>query len=241
MTDRMRRALLPSAGNTGDRVLLDPEESHHAARVLRLKRGDALNVFDGAGREWAATIEDVTGDRVAVVLGQEVEGRVEAPLRVVLYQANVRPEKLEWVLQKGTELGVAAFRIVVTERVEAPAPSPARLTRYRRILLTACKQSGRRVLPELAVGGIETPGADVAAIVLTQEAPALGKVLQAEPPHEVWIVVGPEGGFTDAELSALAGRGFLAASLGPRVLRTETAGAVAAAVVFHTWGDLGPV
>jgi len=241
MTDRTRRAFLPSAGNTGDRVLLDPEESHHAARVLRLKRGDALNVFDGAGREWAATIDGVTSDRVAVVLGPEVEGRVEAPLHVVVCQANVRPEKLEWVLQKGTELGVAAFRIVATERVEAPTPSPARLTRYRRILLEACKQSGRRVLPTLTLGEIETPGPEVTAIVLTQDAPSLGKLIQGQPPHEVWILVGPEGGFTNIELSALVGRGFLAGSLGPRVLRTETAGAVAAAVVFHTWGDLGPV
>ena len=240
MSDRVRRAFLPAAGAPGGRVDLDPEESHHAVRVLRLKRGDALNVFDGAGREWTATIDETTKDRVTVVLGGEVEGPVEAPLRVVLGQANVRPEKLEWVLQKGTEIGVAAFRIFLSERVEAPPPSPARLTRYRRILLEACKQSGRRVLPSLSIGELDAPGPGTFAIVLAQASPPLGELLAGGAPREAVIAVGPEGGLTDAEISALTERGWRAGSLGPRILRTETAGTIAAAILLHAWGDLGP-
>lgn len=239
MSDRIRRAFLPAARAAGDRMDLDPEESHHAARVLRLKPGDALNVFDGAGREWAATIDAATKDRVTVVVGPEVTGRIEPPLRIVLCQANVRPEKLEWVLQKGTEIGVAAFRIFMSERVEAPPPSPARLTRYGRILLEACKQSGRRVLPSLTVGELDAPGAEAVAIVLAGRSAPLAAILAGSPPAEAGIAVGPEGGLTDAEVSSLTERGWRAGSLGPRVLRTETAGAIAAAVVLHTWGDLG--
>lgn len=241
MTDRVRRAFLPVTGAPGDRVELDPEESHHAARVLRLKPGDALNVFDGKGREWTATIDTATKDRVAVVVGNEVEGRVEAPFPVVLCQANVRPEKLEFVLQKGTEIGVAAFRIFMSERVEAPPPSPARLTRYRRILLEAVKQSGRRVLPTLAVCELDAPGPGAIAIVLALCAPPLGALLASAPPREAVLAVGPEGGLSDAEVSRLTERGFRAASLGPRILRTETAGTIGAAVILHAWGDLGGI
>jgi 16S rRNA (uracil1498-N3)-methyltransferase len=243
MTDRVRRAFVPAGVVPGDRVELDPDESHHVARVLRLEKGDAISVFDGKGREWAATIDDVGRDGVTVLVGLELADRIEAPLRIVIFQALVRPEKLEWVLQKGTELGVAGFRLMTSERVEAPPPSPSRRARYARILLESCKQSGRRVVPHLAVGDLETPGEGVVAIVLAlaEGAATLGGVLAGPAPSEVWLAVGPEGGFTDDEIAGMAARGWRAASLGPRVLRTETAGAVAAAIVLHKWGDLGPI
>ena len=242
MTDALRRAFLAATPTPGDRVDLDPDESHHIARVLRLKAGDTLAVFDGKGGEWAATIDAMSPPRVSVVVGAPRPGVVDPELRVVIFQALARPEKLEWVLQKGTEIGVGAFRLIASERVDAPPPSPARLARYRRILMEACKQSGRRRLPTLAPGGLEPPEAGVVAILL---APAggeatLGTVLAGAKAAEVWIAVGPEGGFSDGEIEAAIRRGWRCASLGPRVLRTETAGAVAAAIVLNAWGDLGP-
>jgi len=241
MTDRIRRVFVPATPRPVDRVDLDPDESHHVARVLRLKLGDRVAVFDGRGGEWDATIDEVTKERVSVVVGAERAGEVEPRLTVVLHQAIVRPEKLEWVLQKGTEVGVASFRLVATERVEAAPPSPARLARYGRILMEACKQSGRRVLPSLTVGPLDAPPGGVCAIALAQgpgSAP-LATVLAGPPAPEVWLAVGPEGGFTPEELDSLAGRGWILASLGPRVLRTETAGCIAAAIVLHSWADLG--
>ena len=242
MTDKCRRAFLAASPGPGARVELDPDESHHVARVLRLKPGEALHVFDGQGGAWAATIHEVLRDRVSVVVGDEIGERVDPELRVVVFQALVRPEKIEWVLQKGTEIGVAGFRLIGSDRVEAPPPSPARLARYGRIVMEACKQSGRCRLPTLALGSIESPPAGVMAIVLAPGAgvPSLGSVLGGPAAPEVWLAVGPEGGFSDGELEALTGRGWRPASLGPRVLRTETAGAVAASIVLHTWGDLGP-
>jgi len=241
MTDRIRRVFVPATPRPADRIGLDPDEAHHVARVLRLKTGDAVAVFDGRGGEWDATIGEVTKERVSVVVGAERAGEVEPRLTVVLHQAIVRPEKLEWVLQKGTEVGVAAFRLIATERVEAAPPSPARLARYGRILMEACKQSGRRVLPSLESGPLRTPGDGVCAIALAQgaESAPLAAVLAGPRAPEVWLAVGPEGGFTPDELESLAARGFRLASLGPRVLRTETAGCIAAAIVLHTWGDLG--
>lgn len=242
MTDKIRRAFLPATPAPGDRAALDPEESHHVARVLRLKIGDALQVFDGKGGAWEARIDDLSRDRVTVVVGAERAEVVEPEIRVVVCQAIVRPEKIEWVLQKGTEIGVAAFRLIASDRVEAPPPSPSRLTRYRRIVIAACKQSGRRLVPTLALGALETPGDGAVAIVLAHAAgvATLGAVLAGPRFLEVWIAVGPEGGFSEDEIDALTARGWQRASLGPRVLRTETAGAVAAAIVLHTWGDLGP-
>jgi 16S rRNA (uracil1498-N3)-methyltransferase len=242
MTDACRRAFLAATPGPGDRATLDPLESHHVARVLRLKPGDSLQLFNGTGGVWAATIEGISRDSVTVVVGEESTDDVEPTLRVVLYQAVVRPDKLEWVLQKGTEIGVSAFHLIDSDRVEAPPPSPSRLARYRRIVMEACKQSGRRVLPTLAPGSLETPPGGVVAIVLAPAAgiASLGTVLAGPRAQEVWITVGPEGGFSDPELVALAARGWTPVSLGPRVLRTETAGAIAAAIVLHTWGDLGP-
>ena len=242
MSDTLRRAFVAGTPAPGARVELDPEESHHAARVLRLKAGDALAVFDGKGGEWAASIEASSRDRVTVVVGAPRAGLVEPGLRVVLFQALTRPEKLEWVLQKGTEVGVSAFRLVASDRVEVPPPSPARLHRYARIVMEACKQSGRRRLPSLAPGALDAPPEGVVAIALAlgEGVATLGKVLAAPPAEEVWLAVGPEGGFSDPELQALTASGWRLASLGPRVLRTETAGAIAAAIVLHAWGDLGP-
>lgn len=241
MTERLRRAFVGATPAPADRVVLNADESHHVARVLRLRAGDDLAVFDGRGGEWMATVKDVARDRVSLVVGAPRPGEIEPRLRVVLHQAIVRPEKIEWVLEKGTEIGVSAFRLIATERVEAPSASPSRLSRYGRILMEACKQSGRRVLPDLAVATLDAPGAGVLGIVLAQApgAAPLAAVLAGARTEEVWLAVGPEGGFTDSEIEALVARGWRCASLGPRTLRTETAGAVAAAIVLHTWGDLG--
>jgi 16S rRNA (uracil1498-N3)-methyltransferase len=179
---------------------------------------------------------------VTVIVGDALAGEVDPDLRVVLYQALTRPEKIEWVLQKGTEIGVAAFRLIVSDRVEAPPPSPTRQARYERIVMEACKQSGRRRLPDVAGGTIDTPRDGVLAIVLAIGAgvPPLGRVLAGPRVPEVWIAVGPEGGFSEGELAQFSASGWRDASLGPRVLRTETAGAVAAAIILHAWGDVGP-
>ena len=241
MSDKTRRAFLAMSPVPGAVVALDPEESHHVARVLRLGVGDALSVFDGRGGEWEATIHEASREGVKVTVGAARTGEVEPQLRVVLHQALTRPEKLEWVLQKGTELGVAAFRLIASERAEAPPPSPSRETRYRRILMEACKQSGRRRLPDLEIGELGPAGDGVTAIVLAPGAGVapLGELLAFPPTPEVWLAVGPEGGFSDAELTAAVAHGWREASLGPRVLRTETAGAVATAIVLHRWADLG--
>jgi 16S rRNA (uracil1498-N3)-methyltransferase len=237
---RLRRAYLKEPPDGDGRATLDPDESHHLVRVLRLREGDAIAVFDGRGGEWEARVVEAASARVIVAVGDPRTGTVEPPVRVLLLQAVARPERIEWVLQKGTEVGVSAFRLFGCARAEASWPSASRLERYRRVVLEACKQSGRRVLPPVDLGAVGDPPMDGPGIVLDpRPALPLGEIL-AGPRHAVVaLAIGPEGGLEPDELAGLAAKGWLRAGLGPRVLRTETAGAIAASIVLFAWGDLG--
>lgn len=233
---RRWRALAADAAEAFPLVTLDPDETHHLARVLRARPGDRVDVFDGKGREWRGVFEGGS----AVRLGDEILGAVEAAVAVTLLQAGSRPERIEWVLQKGTEIGVVAFRWIATERVEVEAPSEAKLDRWRRILVEAAKQSGRRVVPTLEVEPVwPRPPSAGTALVLHPGAAPIGAALSRPPDPAVEVAVGPEGGFGEEETAALAALGWSPVGLGPRILRTETAGPLAAALVLHAWGDLG--
>ena len=235
LSGRRWRALAPDAASSHPRVRLDSEETHHLARVLRARPGERVDVFDGRGREWRGTYE---GEGL-VQLHEEILEPVEAPVAITLLQAGSRPERFEWVLQKGTEVGVVAFRWIGTARVEPDAPSPARLERWRRILVEAAKQSGRRVVPALDVEpDWPRPPGGGRGLVLHPGGASLGSVL-GEPFGDLEIAVGPEGGFDEEEIAALRALGWAVAGLGPRILRTETAGPLAAALVLHLRGDLG--
>ena len=239
---RRWRAWHPHGGPPGSDVRLGDDEAHHIVRVLRLRAGEPLAVFDGEGREWEGTIVEAQGGIVRVRLGEELRDTVEAPLPLTLVQGLSRPDHVEWVVEKATEVGVHAIVLASCARSDGPPPSPSRLKRWHRIVLEAAKQSGRRRLPALPEPlplGEATSGLQGTRIVLHPGGVPLASILEAPPPPTVALAVGPEGGFEDAEVEALRAAGWEAASLGPRVLRTETAGPVAAALVLHRWGDLG--
>jgi 16S rRNA (uracil1498-N3)-methyltransferase len=239
---RLPRIWHPGVPGPGARVELDAGEAHHAFRVLRLRAGDPLEVFDGRGRGWDAQVIRSERGGVSVRIGERRIDPVDSALVVRLVQARVRPERLEWALQKGTEIGLSSFLVVPSGRSEGPAPSPARRERWGRVVLEACKQSGRRRLPELLeAAALPSVPASVLALVLhgAPGSPPLGEYLAGPVPAEVWLAVGPEGGYGEEELEAFESAGWRRASLGPRVLRTETAGPVAGALVLHAWGDLG--
>jgi 16S rRNA (uracil1498-N3)-methyltransferase len=240
---RVRRVHHPGAAAGGTSLRLSPEESRHLLRVLRLGPGDAVSVFDGEGREWDSVISAVEGSSAILERREERIDPVDPDLRVTLFQGACRPEKMDWVVQKGTEIGLASVVPVVSRRAEAGRRAVGRKARWRKIATEACKQSGRRTIPSVGdpVELPPAPSSGTVALLLHPGADSrpLGNVVVGPAPDEVWLAVGPEGGFDPSEVTELQGHGWSRIEIGPRVLRSETAGLVAAAVLLHAWGDLG--
>ena len=243
VTERNWRVHHPGLPAEEDATIeLSSAEAHHVRRVLRLRDGDGLQVFDGHGRERSGVIEGGGASGVRVRLEAEIERPVEAPVEIVLFQSLCRPDRMEWVIQKATELGVGAVHPFPAERAEARLPTSGRLERWRRIAIEASKQSGRRRVPEIEPrDDLPGPTPGTAAILLDagEGSRPLGDVVAGPGEATVWIAVGPESGFTATEVQRWREKGWQAGHLGPRTLRTETAGLVAATIVLHRWGDLG--
>jgi 16S rRNA (uracil1498-N3)-methyltransferase len=161
----------------------------------------------------------------------------------VLFQGLCRHDRMEWVIQKGTELGLTAIHVLKSERSERAPLKPHKLERWNRIAIEAAKQCGRSIVPRIIPAHqLPSPGASgPLALLLTCGSPAqpLGAILAGSSRAPVWLAVGPEPGFSAGEADSWAAAGWQRASLGPRILRTETAGLAAAAIILHLWGDLG--
>jgi len=227
----------------GAQFALAAEAAQHVAKALRLKAGDALVVFDGRGGEYDASIQRIEKGRVDVKVGAWRETRRESPLAIGLVQGLPEADKMDWIIQKATELGVGWIQPVVCERSVVRLP-PERAARreahWRRVAVAACEQSGRtnvpQVRPTLGFMAWIAEAGGPARWMLDPEGPPLARL--GPPPAPLELVVGPEGGFSEREREVALSRGCLAAGLGPRVLRTETAPVAALAVVHALWGDL---
>ncbi len=223
-----------------------PETSaHHAKRVLRLEPGDDVVLFDGRGGQYAGKIE-FRGAQVRVrVLAHSAVER-EAPLEIVLAQSVASGERMDWLVGKAVELGVARIVPLQSERcvVRLSEERAARRQRHwRQIVENACEQCGRNRLPEIGpVIGLrrflaESAQASQARVLLDPQAASGLAALEPGPPPGVVLLAGPEGGFTDEERLAALACGFLGVRLGARVLRAETAGLAASAALLARWGD----
>ena len=231
--------------SAGAEVALPEAAAHHVARVLRLRPGAPLVLFDGSGADFRAEIVAVEGDRVRARVVERTAGLRESPLGITLVQAVSRGERMDWTLQKATELGVRAIQPVLSARsvVRLDGQQAAKKHRHwQAIVAGACEQCGRSVLPEVR------PPLDLPRFLA--EVPREGQRLVLSPTGpgslaglpgmaaRVELLIGPEGGLDDAELAAAERAGFAPVRLGPRVLRTETAGIAALAVLQALWGDL---
>jgi 16S rRNA (uracil1498-N3)-methyltransferase len=229
----------------GAEVLLAEAAAYHVARVLRLRAGAPLILFDGTGADFRSEITAVDGDRVRVRVGERSAGLRESPLAITLVQAVSRSERMDWTLQKATELGVRRIQPVLSARSVVrldERQSAKKLRHWQAIVAGACEQCGRSVLPEVRPPLELSPYlADAPRegqrLVLSPSGPASLAGL-ASTAARVELLIGPEGGLDDSELDAAARAGFMPVRLGPRVLRTETAGIVALAVLQALWGDL---
>lgn len=235
-----------------DAVLaLDGATAHHAARVLRLGVGDPVELFDGQGRAGAAEIVATSPCRVRI---RSVRAAPPpSPPRLALAQCLSGGDKMDWTIEKAVELGVSRIAPLQSRRsvVRLDAARAARRhDHWQRIVVAACAQSGQDWLPRLdPVASLdrwlaEAPasGRSLRLILAPGAGRSLATLLDGQRPSgydEVWLLCGPESGFADEELEAARAAGWIAAALGPRVLRTETAGLAALAVVQSRWGDLG--
>ena len=242
---RLNRIFCDGPLTGGTEIDLPAAGGHHVARVLRMREGAPLSLFDGSGQEYRAEITRVSGDRVTVKLGNAAPGTPESPLKITLVQGVSRGERMDWTLQKATELGVAAVAPVLTARSVVRLDEKQTIKKqahWRAIVVGACEQSGRAKIPNVAVPVtlreyFATVRKEGLRLVLSPTAPASLAGLTSMP-GKAELLIGPEGGLDDDELHAAEQAGFMPVRLGPRVLRTETAAVVALSVLQGLWGDL---
>lgn len=229
--------------------------AHQVRDVLRLGPGASLTLLDGDGGEWPATVASADRKRVVARLGVRRVCAAEPSARVVLCPGLLKAAKLEWVFQKGTELGITAFAPVICARGRALGDElgGGKRDRWRRILVEATEQCGRARVPSLAdptplaLALAELPPSAIGLMPWEGEhtrslrqvlAGALGAHPSSKVP-EVWIFIGPEGGFAAHEVALARERDVVPVTLGPRILRAESAAIVAAALALEACGELG--
>ena len=231
----------------GQQLQLDAEQVRYIGKVLRLRVGDTLTVFNGQGGEFAATVVAIGKNSAVLLIGEQHEVETESPLKVHLVQGISRGDRMDLVVQKATELGVKRISPVLTEygvvKLDA-ARAAKRRAHWQSVAESACEQSGRTRPPLVdepmalnAWFGARTKEADTDLILRPGAATTLASL--AAPVTKVCLLIGPEGGFSDSEYEDAEVAGFNAVSLGPRILRTETAAIAAIAVMQSRWGDLG--
>jgi len=228
----------------GTEILLPEQAGEHAVRVLRLERGHPLILINGDGREYDAELASLAKRAVTAVIKQARAVDREAPLSITLAQSIARGEKMDWILQKATELGVSQVVPLITERTEVKLDeerAERRMAHWDSVIESACEQCGRTTLPALArpqridrwLSALDFSGLRLAMIpggeMRVRDLPAMEA--------GVIVVVGPEGGLSEQDVVMLRQADFFGLKLGPRILRTETAGVAAVAALQAVWGD----
>jgi 16S rRNA (uracil1498-N3)-methyltransferase len=238
------RLYFPGALAAGATCVLPAAQAHHAARVLRLRPGEAVTLFNGEGGEYAAVITGVVRDRVTLDVGARAAVDREPAIGVTLAQAISSGERMDFTVQKAVELGVVAIQPLTSSRSVvrlAAERAERRVAHWQTVVTHACEQSGRNRVPSVAAVAalpewLVRPAPGALRVMLLPDAP---RRLRDLPPPQGGIVLlaGPESGFSADERQMAERAGFLAVRLGPRVLRTETAAIAALAALHALWGD----
>ncbi len=244
MAAHVPRLLVDAPLSVGSEFALPANKAHHLKNVLRLKAGASLRLFNGDGREYAATITRADRNDVRVAIERSYTPERESPLTLTLAQGIARGERMDFAVAKAVELGVSAIQPLFTARGQVKLGG-ARLEKkqahWQRVAESAAEQSGRlawpRVAPALAlVDYLRTARAGLRLILAPNAESGLGALARTD---NVTILIGPESGLSNAEIETATAAGYTPLRLGPRVLRTETAGMAALAAIQSLWGDLG--
>jgi len=242
---RIPRIYVPVPLHTGARVTLDQNAANHAVRVLRLAVGAPLILFNGEGGEYEGFIDSIDRHSVTITVGDFRGLGRESPLDITLVQGVSRGERMDYTLQKAVELGVTRIVPVLSERSVVKLAGERlqrRLHHWQGVVTSACEQCGRDRVP--TVGDIialndwlPTAGEGLKLVLYHKAEHGLSAIDSV--PNSITLLIGPEGGLSDAELQGAAAYGFTPLRLGPRVLRTETAAVVILTALQTLWGDLG--
>ena len=257
---RLTRVFVAGELQSGSVVELPRETAVHLAKVLRARSGDEVVLFNGDGREFTGAIEKVQGSRVSAAIGAAHWIDRESPFQLTLVQCVPRGDRMDFIVQKATELGVARIVPVLSARSVVrldEGQSTSKQAHWRAVAVSACEQCGRNRLPSVDtpmpllnyLGGLaQATAAEVVRLVLEPEraqhnergSRAIG-IASPQSASRAEIAIGPEGGFAPEELEAFDLSAFARMTLGPRVLRTETAAIAAIAVLQARFGDISPV
>lgn len=226
-------------------IELDAGAARHVSQVLRMKTGAEIVLFDGRGGEYPAVIQNCSRAGVSVALGEHRAIERESPVAITLWHGLCRGERMDIVIQKATELGVVIIQPVLCERsvVKLDEKRAAKkLAHWRNIAVSACEQSGRNRVPEINqpvpfASLVETAESCAHAVLLHPDGTTSLAAIMRKAGSSMTLCTGPEGGFSDAERAAAQTAGMSVATLGPRILRTETAPLAALAVAQALAGD----
>ncbi len=247
---RTTRVYVDAALQAGTSYELPADTGAHLAKVLRARSGDEVILFTGDGREFDAAIESVRGSRVAVSIGSVTAVDLESPFAVTLVQSIPRGDRMDFVVQKATELGVARIVPVLSRHSVvrlSDGQAESKRAHWAGVAVSACEQCGRTRVPEVELpcallDYASRKGQEEVRWVMEPDSAALAQALLSvtAAPASAAVLIGPEGGFAPEELDALALAGFARLGLGPRILRTETAALAALTFLQTLFGDLAP-
>jgi 16S rRNA (uracil1498-N3)-methyltransferase len=241
---RLTRVYVETPLAAGKSVALEGSAANHIARVLRLREGDSLTLFDGRGGEYSARVTGFRRDAVQVEVREHQDVERESSLGLTLVQGISRGERMDWVMQKATELGVTRIIPAIAERTVVKLDErqgEKKLQHWRAIVVSACEQCGRNRVPEVAAPvafyeAVRSIDPAVTRVLLSPAGTISAREL--ERPSHIAMLIGPEGGLSDNEQEAAVAAGFLQVRMGPRILRTETAAIAALAALQHNFGDI---
>ncbi len=229
-----------------DKIVLNEEQSRHISKSLRMKTGDMITVCNGNGTDYGCMIEDITKSSVMLSVCYRQASDSEPNIKVSLYQGVPKGDKMEDIIQKCVELGVHSITPVLTKRsISRPDEKQAakKKIRYNKIALEAAQQSGRGIVPEIkAMTGfkqaVETCCADLIILFYEGGGKSLKNIIETENAETIAVFIGPEGGFEKEEVETVLKKGGINATLGKRILRTQTAPVAALSSIMLLTGNL---
>ncbi|MBD3658620.1 MULTISPECIES: 16S rRNA (uracil(1498)-N(3))-methyltransferase [Marinobacter] len=242
---RIPRIFTEAPLTAGATAPLDESAAQHVGRVLRMQPGQQLQLFNGDGQDYPATIAEVSKKQVSVTVGTPTPNALESPLRIVVGQTLSKGDRMDYAIQKSVEMGVTEIVPLVSERCDVRLKGDRedkRLRHWQSVAISAAEQCGRAVVPVISPVMTlpqwfeHSQSCDLRLVLHHRTEQSLASISR---PQAVALMIGPEGGLSADEIAAAEHSGFLPVALGPRVLRTETAPVAAIALCQWLWGDIG--